>query len=125
MAEQAKQVLVVDDDEPCRVLAKRILSRNGYSVDMACDGFEGLEIASTKQYDLILMDVMMPDMDGFEVCKKIKDVSANVDTPIIMVSALDSINDMAKANEAGAMWYVSKPYDMKYLVSVVNHRVTS
>lgn len=123
MSEEAKHVLVVDDDEPCRVLAQRILSRNGFKVDTASDGQEGLDIASTKPFDLILLDVMMPHMDGFEVCSKIKRIETNANTPVVMVTALDSLNDVAKANESGAMWYINKPYDIQYLLSVVNHRI--
>lgn len=120
-----KQVLIVDDDEPCRTMAQRILSRGGFEVDTAGNGEEGLEMAAGKKFDLILLDVMMPEMNGYELCRRMRDTEANAETPVVMVSALDSLNDMAKAAEAGALWYVNKPYDSRYLLSVVHHRTSS
>ncbi|NOX26688.1 MAG: response regulator [Gammaproteobacteria bacterium] len=118
-----KNILVVDDDEDCRIIARRILTRAGYTVDTACDGAEGLQKAQARQFDLILLDVMMPKLDGFEVCARIRREKPNADTPVVMVTALDSMSDQAKATESGAQWMVNKPYDSRYLVSVANHRI--
>jgi len=118
-----KYVLVVDDDEDCRILAQRVLWRAGYQVDTACDGVEGLQKISDKHFDLILLDVMMPRLDGFEVCSRIRQIKPNAETPVVMVTALDSLADMAKATESGAQWLVNKPYDSRYLLSVASHCV--
>ncbi|PCH61347.1 MAG: response regulator [Gammaproteobacteria bacterium] len=118
-----KHVLVVDDDEDSRILAQRVLWHAGYQVDTACDGAEGLQKARDKHFDLILLDVMMPKLDGFEVCSRIRQIKTNAETPVVMVTALDSLADMAKATESGAQWLVNKPYDFCYLLSVANNCV--
>lgn len=120
-----KNVLVVDDDENSRSLAQRILSRAGYQVITANDGEDGLQKACAKHFDLILLDVMLPKIDGFELCSRIQKIKPNATTPVVMVTALDSLSDMAKATESGAQWLVNKPYDSHYLLSVVNHRVAA
>lgn len=119
---EQKHILVVDDDEPSRTLAARVLARGGYKVDTAGGAEEALGKTTANKFDLILLDVMMPGMDGFEVCARLRRSGKSADTPVIMLTALDSLDDIAKANEAGAQWFVNKPYDSKYLLSVVNLR---
>ncbi|MBL1293587.1 MAG: response regulator [Thiotrichales bacterium] len=111
-----KRILVVDDDEPSRTLAERILTRGGFDVETAADGKEALEKVAAFEFDLIVLDVMMPKMDGFEVCMKLQQNSKTADLPVVMLTALDSLNDMAKATQAGAKWFVTKPFDSKYLL---------
>ncbi|MBL1433757.1 MAG: two-component system response regulator [Gammaproteobacteria bacterium] len=111
-----KRILVIDDDEPSRTLAQRILTRGGFDVDTAANGEEALEKAITFKYDLIVLDVMMPKMDGFEVCARLQQNSLTADLPVVMLTALDSLDDVAKATEAGAKWFVTKPFDSKYLL---------
>ncbi len=111
-----KRILVVDDDEPSRTLAERILTRGGFDVETAADGEEALAKATAFEFDLIVLDVMMPKMDGFEVCTKLQQNSKTADLPVVMLTALDSLDDVAKATQAGAKWFVSKPFDSKYLL---------
>lgn len=111
-----KRILVADDDEPSRTLAERILTRGGFDVETAVDGKDALEKATSFEYDLIVLDVMMPKMDGFDVCAKLQQNSETADLPVVMLTALDSLNDVAKATQAGAKWFVTKPFDSKYLL---------
>ena len=111
-----KRILVVDDDEPSRTLAERVLTRGGFHVETAANGAEALEKAAAFEYDLIVLDVMMPHMDGFEVCTRLQQNVDTADLPVVMLTALDSLNDVAKATQAGAKWFVTKPFDSKYLL---------
>lgn len=111
-----KRILVVDDDEPSRTLAERILTRGGFDVETAENGFEAVEKATAFEYDLIILDVMMPRMDGYEVCTRLQQNPVTAGLPVVMLTALDSLNDVAKATQAGAKWFVTKPFDSKYLL---------
>lgn len=111
-----KRILVVDDDEPSRMLAARILARGGFDVDTAGSGEEALNKAASAEFDLVVLDVMMPKMDGYEVCSRLQRNPATSDVPVVMLTALDSLNDVAKATQAGAKWFVTKPFDAKYLL---------
>ena len=111
-----KRILVVDDDEPSRTLAARILTRGGFDVDTAENGLQALEKAEAFEFDLIVLDVMMPRMDGYEVCSRLQQNPVTANLPVVMLTALDSLNDVAKATQAGAKWFVTKPFDSKYLL---------
>ncbi len=111
-----KRILVVDDDEPSRTLAERILTRGGFDVETAQNGVEALEKATSFEYDLVILDVMMPRMDGYEVCAKLQQDPLTTELPVVMLTALDSLNDVAKATQVGAKWFVTKPFDAKYLL---------
>ncbi len=105
-------LLVEDEKELARALAK-MLTKDGYDVDSVHDGADGLNFASTGMYDLILLDVIMPKMNGFEVLAEIR--RRKLDTPVIMLTALADENDKILGLDKGADDYVSKPFSFNEL----------
>lgn len=105
----ANKVLVVDDEKLIVKGIKFNLEQDGMEVDVAYDGKEALELARKKEYDIILLDVMLPEMDGFEVCQQIR---AESDVPIIMLTAKDDDMDKILGLEYGADDYVTKPFNI-------------
>lgn len=108
------KLLIVDDDNEIRNLLKIDLELSGYSVDTAIDGQEGLNSALKNSYDLILLDVMMPKMDGYQVCKNIRKV--NKDIPILLLTAKSAIEDKVSGFDCGADDYLVKPFDIQELL---------
>lgn len=106
-----KRLLVVDDDDEIRELLEFDLSHSGYSVDTACDGMEGLNKAVTNSYDLVLLDVMMPKMNGFDVCKNLR--KAKPDIPVLLLTAKGTIADKTQGFDCGADDYLVKPFDIQ------------
>lgn len=112
-------VLVVDDvSENIQVLGG-ILYPKGFNISMAQSGREALNIVARKPPDVILLDVMMPEMDGFEVCKQLKSMPESKDIPVIFITANSQPEDIAKAFELGAADYITKPFDPSELCSRV------
>ena len=111
-------VLVIEDH---RDLAETIimgLETQGYVVDYAADGNQGLQLASTQIFDAIVLDVMLPGMDGFNVCKQLREVHG-LDTPIVMLTARDQLEDKLTGFEHGADDYLVKPFEMAELLARV------
>lgn len=108
------RLLIVDDDKEIRELLRVDLQLSGYIVDTASDGQEGLAMALKSSYDLILLDVMMPKMDGFEVCQNIRKV--NKEIPILLLTAKGAIEDKVIGFENGADDYLVKPFDIQELL---------
>lgn len=106
-----KKLLVVDDETDIRELLEFDLSHSGYDVDVAADGNEGLQKALSGKYDLILLDVMMPKINGFDVCKNIKE--HNPSQPVLMLTAKGTINDKTQGFDSGADDYIVKPFDIQ------------
>jgi DNA-binding response OmpR family regulator len=106
-----QRLLIADDDNEIRELLEFDLSHSGYSVDTAHDGEEALKMALTNNYDFILLDVMMPKMNGFDVCKHIR--SAKTEIPILMLTAKGTINDKTQGFNSGADDYIVKPFDIQ------------
>ncbi|MDH3291631.1 MAG: protein kinase [Gemmatimonadota bacterium] len=107
----AAHVLVVDDDEDNREVLRRRLERNGYQVGCAEDGSRALEMLTEQAYDLVLLDVMMPQLDGYQVLERMKGTPATRDIPVIMISALDDVSSVVRCIERGAEDYLPKPFD--------------
>lgn len=107
-------LLVEDERELSRALAK-MLSKDGYDVDCVYDGADGLSFASTGMYDLILLDIIMPKMNGFEVLSAIR--AKKLDTPVIMLTALNAEDDKIAGLDRGADDYVSKPFSINELLA--------
>lgn len=108
---ELKRILIVDDDDEIRDLLEFDVSHSGYFVDTASDGKEGLQKALNNSYDLILLDVMMPKMNGFDVCKNIR--QAKLAIPILMLTAKGTINDKTVGFDCGADDYLVKPFDIQ------------
>jgi two-component system KDP operon response regulator KdpE len=110
----SKKVLIIDDDADLRQLASLIFKKAGAEVSTARDGLEGISKLFTYQPDLIVLDVMLPGIDGFEVCQRIRQVS---DTPLIMLTALNHEKEMLRGLEAGADDFLSKPFNTDILLA--------
>ena len=110
-----KKILIVDDEDHIRELLKFNLKKNGYIVYMANDGLNGLKLAREKQVDLILLDLMLPGMDGFEVCKEIRRDNIISNVPIIMLTAKSEEIDKILGLELGADDYITKPFSIREL----------
>ncbi len=108
-----KKILVVDDETSIRELVSMLLKREGYEVISAVDGKSGFEILKTNKPDLIILDLMLPDMDGYEICKK---VCSNYDIPVMMLTAKNDIVDKVVGMELGADDYITKPFDSRELL---------
>lgn len=111
MTEAQKRILIVDDDDEIRELLEFDIASSGYFVDTAKDGMEGLNKALNNTYDLILLDVMMPKMNGFDVCKNIR--QAKLAVPILMLTAKGTIDDKTVGFDSGADDYLVKPFDIQ------------
>lgn len=106
-----KRILIVDDDTEIRELLEFDISQSGYYVDTAKDGLEGLNKALNNAYDLIILDVMMPKMNGFDVCKNIR--QAKLAVPVLMLTAKGTIIDKTEGFDCGADDYLVKPFDIQ------------
>lgn len=107
----AQRLLIADDDNEIRELLEFDLAQSGYSVDTAKNGEEALQKALSNSYDLILLDVMMPKMNGFDVCKNIRATKPEI--PILMLTAKGTINDKTQGFDSGADDYIVKPFDIQ------------
>jgi len=108
------RILIVEDDESYREALHAGLSMEGYAVELAADGTDGLRRFVDRPPDLVLLDVMLPGMAGTEVCRRMREIAS---VPVIMVSALNSEVDVVLGLELGAADYVTKPYRMRELVA--------
>ena len=104
-------MLVVDDEEGNRDLLSRRLQREGYAVITAAGGNEALALVAREPVDVVLLDVLMPDLDGLAVLQRLKADAATRDVPVIMISALDDLSAIARCIEAGAVDYLPKPFE--------------
>ena len=105
-----KKVLVVDDDYNLRKFISANLEARGYSVTQAADGIEAMSLFGSQDPDIIILDITMPRMDGFEVCRLVRKVS---NVPIIMLSARQDVSDKARCFEFGANEYMTKPFGLR------------
>lgn len=117
MNNQDVLVLIVDDDAVVRETLRAIVTREGYRVELASDANEALEKIEHAQPDVVLLDVMMPGLDGFEVTRRIKSNPVTILIPVILVTALDSRQERMRGIEAGADDFLSKPIDRLQLLT--------
>lgn len=106
-----KSLLIVDDDDEIRELLEFDLAQSGYKVDTARDGYEGLEKAVNNFYDLVLLDVMMPKMNGFDMCKNLRKTKPKL--PVLLLTAKGTIDDKTQGFDCGADDYLVKPFDIQ------------
>ena len=106
-------ILIIEDEKKLVDILKKALKGERYSVDVAYDGEVGLEKASSNNYSLILLDVMLPKKDGFAICKELR--AREIHTPIIMLTARDSIRDRVEGLDSGADDYIIKPFGISEL----------
>ena len=111
------RILLVEDERGLASVLKRGLQEHGYAVDAAGDGEEALAFAESEPYDLIVLDVMLPDLDGFSVCRRLRAMRSTV--PVLMLTARDSIEDRVLGLDCGADDYLVKPFDPRELLARV------
>ncbi len=116
---ERKKILLVDDSATVLLLERMILSKDDYEIVTAKDGREGVEKAGTERPDLILMDVVMPRMDGFEACRKLRERDETRSIPIIMVTTRGELASVETGYESGCNDYVTKPIDGLELLAKV------
>jgi two-component system response regulator MprA len=109
------RILVVDDDRAVRESLRRSLSFNGYSVELAQDGREALDLIANDRPDALVLDVMMPRLDGLEVCRYLR--STGDDLPILVLTARDSVSERVAGLDAGADDYLPKPFALEELLA--------
>ncbi len=106
------RILVIDDDPTLNSLIRQSFHAKGYEVITALNGIEGLKLAYRSHPDIILLDIMMPDLDGFETCRRLREIS---DVPVLMLTAMASEEDLLRGFESGADDYVRKPFSLREL----------
>ncbi len=111
------RILIIEDDSKIADAVKRALVENHYSVDWAADGKEGEYLAEINDYDLIILDLMLPGKDGREVCKSLRKEAVKI--PILMLTALDSVEDKISGLDSGADDYLTKPFHLGELLARV------
>ena len=111
-------ILVVEDEQRLARLLQRVLTEERHTVDLAHDGVDGLDRASGDSYDLVVLDLMLPDIDGIEICRRLR--SERVQTPVLMLTARGSVEDRVSGLNAGADDYLIKPFAMEELLARVN-----
>lgn len=116
MSESKGNILIVEDEISIAELEKDYLEIDGFSVELAHTGTKGLELALSQSFDLIILDLMLPEMDGFEICRRVRD---EVDVPILMVSAKKEDIDKVRGFGLGADDFVTKPFSPSELVARV------
>ena len=112
-----RTVLVVEDDSAIRELLHLHLDLAGFTIDEADDGRRGLERARSTRFDVILLDVMLPGLDGVSVCRAVRSAGQNVNTPILMITARDGESDKVLGLESGADDYLTKPFGVRELMA--------
>ena len=108
-------MLVVDDEPAVREVLERVLRLDGYDVEVACDGREAVRRQAVAPADVVLLDILMPGLDGLEVCRRIRDVGDR--TPVLMLTARDQVGDRVAGLEAGADDYLPKPCSLDELLA--------
>jgi two-component system KDP operon response regulator KdpE len=109
-----KKVLIVDDDTDLQRLIAKIFQNAGASVEVAVNGTDGIRKFFLEKPDLVILDIMMPELDGFEVCRRIRQVSS---VPVIMLTALNSDSEIIRGLESGSDDFVSKPFSSEVLIA--------
>lgn len=117
------KILIVDDTPDNLDLLSSVLKKRGYEIRCAISGSIALQIAQSKWADLILLDIQMPEMDGYEVCQQLKANSQTENIPVIFISALDDIGDKKKAFALGGVDYITKPFQIKEVVVRVANQI--
>jgi len=114
-----KRVLLADDEEDIKIVLSTFLQSHGYEIATAFDGLDTLEKVQSEKPDLILLDIMMPVLDGYEVCKRLKADKRTANIPILMLSAAAHADSIARALSAGAKDYIVKPFEPEKLLEKI------
>lgn len=115
----SKKILIVEDEESLLKLATILISAQGHEVIAVSSGPKALEVLAEQEVDLVLLDVMLPELDGFEVCRKIKGSPKTQSLPVIMLTAKKNQADLDLGDEVGADWYITKPFKSANVIETV------
>ncbi len=113
------RILVVEDEESLLKLESILLSSKGYNVTGVMDGKSALEEVMARRPDLVILDIMLPEIDGFEVCRRIKENPATSTIPVVMLTAKKNSLDVARGTEVGADAYLTKPFKSAKVIEVI------
>ncbi len=119
-----KKILIVEDEESLLKLESILLTSKGYHVEGVADGKAALEAVKVMHPDLILLDIMLPEIDGFEVCRRIKEDVETQHIPVIMLTAKKSREDMARGEQVGADWYITKPFKSAMVIETIQRFIS-
>ena len=122
---QDKKVLVVDDSTTIRRTAESMLGKEGYAVETATDGFQALAKIVEFKPDIIFLDIMMPRLDGYQVCSIVKSNPEYKHIPVLLLTSKDSIFDQAKGRIAGSEYFMTKPFSRDELLQGINEHLVS
>jgi CheY-like chemotaxis protein len=115
-----KKILIVDDDEMVLMALDELLKPEGYQVRAVSSGREALKRLDEEQYDLLMLDIIMPEMDGFELCRRIREKEDYKETPVVFLTAKSRAQDKKDGLEAGANLFLSKPISPEKLLAIIS-----
>lgn len=118
-----KLILIVEDSPTDMKIAESVCTENGYRVVAVAEGDQVIEIASEKQPDLILLDVILPNKNGFQICRQLKNTAATKDIKVIIVSSKDQASDKFWGMKQGADDYITKPYSEEDLLAAIRKNI--
>ncbi|MDA8414788.1 MAG: response regulator [Desulfobacteraceae bacterium] len=116
---QRKRVLIIEDEESLLKLLTVILTVNGFEVSGVSTGSEALEKLSNEAFDLILLDIMLPDINGYDICRRIKEHPLHASIPVVMLTAKKSAEDRELGSTCGAAAYLTKPFKSAIIIEVI------
>ena len=119
----AISILIVDDDEMVRIALGELLKPEGYEIDTAAGGQEALDKINDKKYDLLMLDIIMPEMDGLELCRRIRQREDYQDVPIVFLTAKSREEDRVMGIDAGANQFLSKPISPEKLLEIISETI--
>ena len=120
MTHELNRVLLVDDDRQTRLKLSRNLESEGYSVSVAQGGRQALDMLESESFDLIILDILMPEVDGFTVLSQVKATPALSEIPVVVISAVDDPDSIEKCRQLGAAEYLIKPVSAEHLNACVS-----
>ncbi|MBW2185113.1 MAG: response regulator [Deltaproteobacteria bacterium] len=115
----SKKILIVEDEESLLKLATILITSQGHEVIAVSSGVKALDALAREHVDLVLLDVMLPELDGFEVCRRIKDAPETKSIPVVMLTAKKNQVDLDLGDEVGADWYITKPFKSANVIETV------
>ncbi len=121
----SKKTLLIEDNAQNSYLATYLLEKNGYQVTHAADGLKAIEMAKSSNFELILLDIQLPSMDGYSVARSLREIKSMAAIPIIAVTSYAMVGDKEKAFAAGCNGYIEKPIDPDRFISEIEKIVTN
>jgi len=116
-----KRILIIEDEEDIAQTTKMIIELEGYKAEIAQNGIEALHKVYNKKYDLILLDIVLPELNGYQICRILKDDGKYKNIPILMLTAKTPRSNKFRGIETGADDYLTKPYESTQLIATIKH----